>query len=82
MTEVAELPRLRHLTVLDLSQSRVLTAFKVGEHWRYRRADLEEWMARKRDVASLAGPDGGDERFAADMDSLTVAVQTPRVARW
>jgi hypothetical protein len=26
-------------------------AFKIGKHWRYRRADLEEWMVRQRDVA-------------------------------
>jgi excisionase family DNA binding protein len=48
--EVAELLKLRHSTVLDLSRRRVLPAFKIGKHWRYRRADLEEWMVRQRDV--------------------------------
>ena len=49
--EVAELLKLRHSTVLDLSRRGVLPAFKIGKHWRYRRADLEEWMVRQRDVA-------------------------------
>jgi excisionase family DNA binding protein len=49
--EVAELLKLRYSTVLDLSRRGVLPAFKIGKHWRYRRADLEEWMVRQRDVA-------------------------------
>jgi len=49
--EVAELLKLRHSTVLDLSRRGVLPAFKIGKHWRYRRADLEEWVVRQRDVA-------------------------------
>ncbi len=49
--EVAQLLKLRHSTVLDLSRRGVLPAFKIGKHWRYRRADLEEWMVRQRDVA-------------------------------
>jgi excisionase family DNA binding protein len=47
--EVAELLKPRHSTVLDLSRRGVLPAFKIGKHWRYRRADLEEWMVRRRD---------------------------------
>jgi len=49
--EVAELLKLRHSTVLDLSRRGVLPAFKIGKHWRYRRADLEEWIVRRRDTA-------------------------------
>ena len=49
--EVAELLKLRYSTVLDLSRRGVLPAFKIGKHWRYRRADLEEWMVRQREVA-------------------------------
>ena len=48
--EVAELLKLRHSTVLDLSRRGVLPAFKIGKHWRYRRADLEDWMTRQRDT--------------------------------
>jgi hypothetical protein len=29
----------------------VLPAFKIGKHWLYRRADLEEWIVRRRDAA-------------------------------
>jgi excisionase family DNA binding protein len=46
--EVAELLKLRYSTVLDLSRRGVLPAFKIGKHWRYRRADLEEWMLCRR----------------------------------
>ena len=42
--QVAELFKLRHSTVLDLSRRGILPAFKVGKHWRYRRADLEAWL--------------------------------------
>ena len=49
--EVAELLKLRHSTVLDLSRRGVLPAFKIGKHWRYRRSDLEEWMERQRNAA-------------------------------
>ncbi len=48
--EVAQLLKLRHSTVLDLSRRGVLPAFKIGKHWRYRRADLEEWIVRRRDA--------------------------------
>ena len=30
---------------------RVLPAFKIGKHWRYRRADREEWIVRRRGAA-------------------------------
>ena len=40
--EVAELLKLRHSTVLDLSRRGVLPAFKIGK-------DLEEWVVRRRD---------------------------------
>ncbi len=50
--EVAELLKLRHSTVLDLSRRGVLPAFKIGKHWRYRRADLEEWMTRRLEPRS------------------------------
>jgi excisionase family DNA binding protein len=49
--EVAELLKLRHSTVLDLSRRGILPAFKIDKHWRYRRSDLEEWMGRRRDAA-------------------------------
>jgi excisionase family DNA binding protein len=49
--EVAALLKLRHSTVLDLSRRGVLPAFKIGKHWRRRRADLEEWIERRRDAA-------------------------------
>jgi excisionase family DNA binding protein len=49
--EVAELLKLRHSTVLDLSRRGIVPAFKIGKHWRYRRADLEAWMTSRREAA-------------------------------
>ena len=49
--EVAGLLKLRHSTVLDLSRRGILPAFKVGKHWRYRRAELEAWLTTGRDAA-------------------------------
>lgn len=49
--EVAELLKLRHSTVLDLSRRGILPAFKVGKHWRYRRSDLEEWIEHRLGAA-------------------------------
>ncbi len=49
--EVAVLLKLRYSTVLDLSRREILPAFKIGKHWRYRRSDLEEWMAARRRAA-------------------------------
>ncbi len=49
--EVAALLKLRHSTVLDLSRRGILPAFKIGKHWRYRRSDLEDWIASRRNAA-------------------------------
>jgi excisionase family DNA binding protein len=49
--EVAELLKLRPSTVLDLSRRGILPAFKIGKHWRYRRADLMEWLMNRPDAA-------------------------------
>jgi excisionase family DNA binding protein len=49
--EVAELLKLRQSTVLDLSRRGILPAFKIGKHWRYRRADLIDWIANRGDDA-------------------------------
>ena len=49
--EVAELLKLRQSTVLDLSRRGILPAFKIGKHWRYRRADLIDWIAHRGEDA-------------------------------
>jgi excisionase family DNA binding protein len=67
--EVAELLKLRHSTVLDLSRRGILPAFKIGKHWRYRRPDLEEWMVRQRDAA------------APDIESVYLMLSTSTPAR-
>lgn len=37
--EIGELLNLRYSTILDLSRRRILPAFKIGKHRRYRRDD-------------------------------------------
>ncbi len=49
--EVAQLLKLRHSTVLDLSRRGVLPAFKIGKHWRYRRAAIEAWLVSREGSA-------------------------------
>lgn len=49
--EVAKMLKLRHSTVLDLSRRGVLPAFKIGKHWRYRHADLDDWIVSRGDAA-------------------------------
>jgi excisionase family DNA binding protein len=49
--DVAALLKLRESTVLDLSRRGILPAFKIGKHWRYRRANLLEWITNRVETA-------------------------------
>ena len=43
--EVADYLRVNQRTVYRLAASRRLPSFKVGANWRFKRADIEEWIA-------------------------------------
>ena len=43
--EVAALLRMSEKKTYRLAQSRELPAFKVGGAWRFRREDIESWVA-------------------------------------
>nr|WP_233170272.1 helix-turn-helix domain-containing protein [Aquitalea sp. ASV15] len=45
MDEVAEYLKVSKRTVYRLAQSGELPAFKLGGIWRFRRSDLERWIA-------------------------------------
>jgi excisionase family DNA binding protein len=43
--EVAEYLKVNEKTVYNLAQNRRVPGFKVGGQWRFRRADLDAWIA-------------------------------------
>jgi len=47
LKEVAELLKLSEKTLYRLVQQGDVPAFKVGGSWRFRRADIEEWIAKQ-----------------------------------
>lgn len=53
--EVAAILRLPRSTVYKLTQDRVIPAFKVGKHWRYRRETINEWIKKQENEHSRQG---------------------------
>jgi excisionase family DNA binding protein len=49
LREVAELLKLSEKTLYRLAQQGEIPAFKVGGSWRFRRTDIEMWIARRID---------------------------------
>ncbi len=47
LPEVAQLLKVAEKTVYTMAQRGDLPAFKVGGQWRFRRADLDDWIDRK-----------------------------------
>lgn len=45
--EVAELLKLGERTLYRLAQSGGIPAFKVGGSWRFRRQDIDDWVAAR-----------------------------------
>ncbi len=43
--EVADYLRVNQRTVYRLAATRKLPSFKVGANWRFKRADIERWIA-------------------------------------
>lgn len=60
VNEVAELLRLSDKTVYRFAQRGELPAFKLGGSWRFRRADIETWVAAQVKRASQTEDDDED----------------------
>lgn len=46
--EVAQYLKVNERTIYRLAASGDIPAFKVGNSWRFKQADLEEWIAQQR----------------------------------
>ena len=55
VAEVAQLLKVAEKTVYTMAQNAELPCFKVRGQWRFRRQDLDTWMAAQ--VAGAAGPE-------------------------
>jgi excisionase family DNA binding protein len=55
VAEVAQLLKVAEKTVYTMAQKAELPCFKVRGQWRFRRQDLDTWMAAQ--VAGAAGPE-------------------------
>ncbi len=64
--EVAALLKVGDKTVYTMAQRGEIPAFKVREQWRFRRADIDEWISRqtaaKLKTGAKAKPRGGKAR--------------------
>jgi excisionase family DNA binding protein len=54
LPEVAQLLKVAEKTVYSMAQKGLLSAFKVGGQWRFKRADLDQWMEDQK-AASCDG---------------------------
>ena len=52
--EVAGYLRLSTKTVSRMARAGELPAFKAGNHWRVRRAELEDWIKRRMETGRSA----------------------------
>ena len=46
--EVAQLLKVAEKTVYSMAQKGQLPAFKVGGQWRFKRADLDQWIEQQK----------------------------------
>lgn len=58
LPEIAQLLKVADKTVYTMAQKGEIPAFKVRGQWRFRRADIEEWMASQvaRTTKKTEGP--------------------------
>ena len=45
--EVASFLRLPQSTVYKLAQEKIIPAIKIGKHWRFRKASLNDWLKQQ-----------------------------------
>ena len=56
--EVADYLRVNQRTVYRLAVERRLPGFKVGANWRFKRGDIDGWIAAQSSSATLADEAG------------------------
>ena len=54
LPEVAQLLKVAEKTAYSMAQKGLLPAFKVGGQWRFKRADLDQWIEDQK-AASRGG---------------------------
>lgn len=64
--EVADYLRVNQRTVYRLTVGRKLPGFKVGTTWRFKRADIDGWIAAQSSASDLGagGEDKGEDKKA------------------
>ena len=58
LPEVAQLLKVAEKTVYSMAQKGQLPAFKVGGQWRFKRADLDQWIEQQK----AASRDDGERK--------------------
>lgn len=53
--EVADYLRVNQRTVYRMAVGHKLPAFKVGTTWRFRRADIDGWIAAQSSISAATG---------------------------
>ncbi len=56
LPEVAQLLKVAEKTVYSMAQKGQLPAFKVGGKWRFKRVDLDVWIAQRKAAARDGEP--------------------------
>ena len=64
--EVASYLNCHYMTVYKLVRSEDLPAFRLGSDWRFRRSDLEKWIAEKQVRPAGSGPKARKQKSAAE----------------
>jgi excisionase family DNA binding protein len=54
--EVARYLKVHPKTVINLVERKELKAYKVGRHWRYRRADVDAYLERQQSTKEPEEP--------------------------
>ncbi len=60
LPEVAQLLKVAEKTVYSMAQKGQLPAFKVGGQWRFKRADLDQWIELQKAAARSDEDPHGD----------------------
>ncbi|WP_086134582.1 methylation-associated defense system helix-turn-helix domain-containing protein MAD1 [Methylocaldum sp. SAD2] len=62
INEVAEYLKVNERTIYRLAANGEIPAFKVGNSWRFKRAELEAWIAAKQSDRRATGAEGDQKK--------------------